>query len=136
MTDSDAPLIDPYASGGVTVRSVEVRWEKWDDRYVFAIPDTLQEARSAYAYDPVFNTALTIFCDRKQLRPEEALIENLGCLLHVEPKLMTGVTRIGEEPMPEPAFSTEPSIAELKQMFVDDTIGIAEFERRVEERLE
>lgn len=135
MTDWDAAPIGRHVGEGMTVRGIEVEWEKYEDRYVFMIPNTLEKARSAYAYDPVFNTALTIFCDKKQKRPEDALHDNLGQLLHVDQELLTGVTRTGGEPMPEQAFSVEPTINDLKQMFVNDTINIEEFESRVEEKL-
>ena len=120
----------------LTRAEVEVEWEVYDDRFVFMLPDTLEAARSAYAYDPVFNAAVDIYCDRKRMRPEQCLRENLAHLLHVEKRLLGATDEFVPNAMTPNLNKTEPTVRELKRMFVNDELSIEEFERRVEERLE
>lgn len=126
---------DITPDNAMTPVGVEVEWDEYEDRYVFEVPRTFEEARSAYAYDPVFNAAIDVYCDRKRMRPEECLRENTGMLLHVEKRLLGDLRRPRPEAMAPNMNKTEPTIRELKQMFVEDELTIQEFERRVEKRL-
>jgi len=117
----------------------------------FMLPLKLDKARSAYCYDPTFQMAIDVYCDRNNQRPEEALSDNLGHRLTVEKRLLqpTISAPTFDSTPPEPDSgkraedvsdrrddTSEVTISELKAMYAKGEIDILTFENRVEEVLE
>lgn len=131
---------------------------------VFTVPSTLPEARSAYCHDSVFRVAVDILCTEESITPEELFkrerqqmlgvekpllerrIEELGRVLsdssveHAESFHTEPLGSIEDEVVDHPSHNVtqrdEPTLSELKQMYVQGEITIYEFENRIEEVLD
>lgn len=84
------------------------------DYIALRVPDTLEEARSAFCYDPVFNTAVEIFASKKNKRVETVLSENLMKMIQIRSELIAGEVRNNKDSVPSNvlhAFETESEIS-------------------------